>query len=98
MTTSESMIGTTSVRIVRANGQVLEIELGVGIPTQQPTGEWRCPISCGTLTSRPFASGETSLQSVALAIRKLRALVSAEISSGATLYAFGEVAELDTVL
>jgi hypothetical protein len=72
---------------VRRAGERVEVRAGIGRPYPAGSDEWACPVSlAGLHDGLHDVHGESSLQSMCLALRLLRTLLTSFVEDGGRLY------------
>jgi hypothetical protein len=76
------------MRLIGVDGEGAEhpFLVGVGIPRQQPTGEWACPTLCHDFEKPRAIHGQDSLQALCLGLSFVRLRLEDFVEKGGRLF------------
>ena len=86
MEISPTLFATAEFYGVDRNGAESVLLVGVGRPTQQPTGEWACPTLTYDLKEPRLIYGEDSLQALCLGLSLIRTRLEGWMDSGGRIF------------
>lgn len=82
-----TVIAWEKIVLVRANGKVQPLTLGIGKPFFESEEVWRCRAKMDGLNDTdPLVAGNDSWSALFIAIKYLKSRIQKEVNAGATLH------------
>ena len=84
-------IAERTLHLKNTDGEVKEVNLGIGQPYEEEEGSWACPIQLkGLFEHVSDARGEDSFQALMLAQNLAKTLLNALVEKGWSVYSFSD--------